>query len=456
MTFAPDLDTSWTPVKVPAGPQRPYLVVVRSGKSSLHQQWQQELRGQERNWDLLLSHYDDSDINPEGGDIIVRQGAFKFSASYRMFQDIAWLRNYQAVWFCDDDIMTSWEDINHLFNVFSAYDLLLAQPTLTHDSYWYHPITLNRTDTLVRFSNFAEIMAPLFSMQALQTCLPSFKNIVAGWGLDWLWPKMLGQPRNKIALIDMVTVRHTRPVASGPTYSDAKKVAVSAADEMRYIMNTHGLTMDILEYGVIHATPKPINREQRVASCRSTISPFLEAFFLHHFGISQNRDWIDFPCGFSISEKWQNGHAIFYGIPPFKPEDPALSFTMTMKFEAWLNKECAEVLQIGTQRDSAQLIMHLNPFNENGHSFGVCIKDAGGREFLHTTPYVNHHEEITILAQFLPAAGWVRWFVNGQLVDNAQYSSWAWAGTDRIWLGSKRLHAEISNFRIAPFLTEFT
>ena len=33
-------------------------------------------------------------------------------------------------------------------------------------------------------------------------------DFLAGWGLDWLWPFLLGYPQNKIAVIDQVSIAH--------------------------------------------------------------------------------------------------------------------------------------------------------------------------------------------------------------------------------------------------------
>ena len=59
-------------------------------------------------------------------------------------------------------------------------------------------------------------MAPCFSRDFLKQMLPSFNENLSGWGLDVVWPTKIAD-WTRIAIIDAVTVCHTRPVG-GPNY----------------------------------------------------------------------------------------------------------------------------------------------------------------------------------------------------------------------------------------------
>ncbi len=63
-----------------------------------------------------------------------------------------------------------------------------------------------------RRTGFVEIMMPAFSRRALEMLLPTFDLSVTGWGwgLDSVWPKLLGY--ENVGIIDGVTAVHTRPV----------------------------------------------------------------------------------------------------------------------------------------------------------------------------------------------------------------------------------------------------
>jgi hypothetical protein len=59
---------------------------------------------------------------------------------------------------------------------------------------------------------FVEIMVPGFRREALELLLPTLDltDTGWGWGLDSLWPKLLGY--ENVGIIDGITVTHTRPV----------------------------------------------------------------------------------------------------------------------------------------------------------------------------------------------------------------------------------------------------
>ena len=67
-------------------------------------------------------------------------------------------------------------------------------------------------NSLLRYVDFVEIMCPVFSTRALRVCRGSFRDSVSGFGLDHLWPALLGGARSRIAIIDSVGVIHTRPL----------------------------------------------------------------------------------------------------------------------------------------------------------------------------------------------------------------------------------------------------
>ena len=124
-----------------------------------------------------------------------------------------WLA-YDHVWFPDDDLISDWRGINRLFAVCRSYDLALAQPALLPGSFANHPVTLCAEGTLLRFTTFVEIMAPVFSVAALRRAAPTFAINPSDYGLDHLWPAMIDAPPTAFAIIDAVGVLHTRPIGA--------------------------------------------------------------------------------------------------------------------------------------------------------------------------------------------------------------------------------------------------
>lgn len=196
----------------PARPRR-NLVVLRANGQSLHTQWPVNIDDADRNWDLLISWY--------GREVPAEMPACeyfthqpndrKFSAIYKLFLEDSPFLDYENIYLPDDDLMTSWGDINKLFNIFRMERLELAQPSLVPSSYVTHPVTAQSAEFFLRYTNFVELMCPVFTRAAFRTCLPTFEASFSGFGLDHIWSLLLGRIPGRIAIIDDIAVAHTRP-----------------------------------------------------------------------------------------------------------------------------------------------------------------------------------------------------------------------------------------------------
>ena len=113
----------------------------------------------------------------------------------------------------DDDIEANGDTLARLFKAGDALGLSLWQPALTQDSVhsWKH--TQQVAGSFVRPVKMIEVMAPFFSRDALARCLSSFSETQSGWGLDFLWPKLLGY--QGLAILDALPISHHREVTSG-------------------------------------------------------------------------------------------------------------------------------------------------------------------------------------------------------------------------------------------------
>ncbi|MGJ7923224.1 DUF707 domain-containing protein [Neobacillus sp. LXY-4] len=227
-----------------------FLVMARVGDSSLHKEW---LKPKEhKNFDLYLEYFGDGSNDYKSNcQFYAEAKETKWPRFYRVMKEYGdEIFKYDAVWMPDDDIYTNCSDINKMFKIFKRYKLALAQPALTNDSYYSHPITLRKSKYFLRYTKFVEVMVPIFSRDALKLCWRSFKKSKSGWGLDSIWPKLLGYPDNKIAIIDEIGVKHTRAVGGGTLYQD---IQGSAYQELDRICKEYGVTeqFDFNVYGKI-------------------------------------------------------------------------------------------------------------------------------------------------------------------------------------------------------------
>lgn len=192
---------------------RKNLVVVRAGDKSLHPQWIDE----KRNWDIVVSYYGN---HPE-----------RYIGQYdhlHMFKGSKWqglndflvknefpIKNYEYIWFPDDDLFSNCANINAFFEICKLLDLTIAQPALTEYSYFYWHITLKSINFDVRITDFVEIMAPCFKVERFEKFKSTFGENSSGHGLEWVWKKIsLENNIFKFGIVDVTPVFHTRKVGS--------------------------------------------------------------------------------------------------------------------------------------------------------------------------------------------------------------------------------------------------
>jgi hypothetical protein len=190
---------------------RKNLVIARVGASSLHPEWLDP--GAPRNWDLRLVPFqsipEEAGRGCDVGEIV--EGP-KWTGIRALLHEWDGWRDYEHIWLPDDDIRATQDDINRMFDVAAGVPLDLFAPALDEASHFAHFTTVRNPNFFGRHVGFVEIMVPGFSRRALERVLPTLDEGETGWGwgLDVVWPKLLGY--ENVGIIDGVTVTHTRPV----------------------------------------------------------------------------------------------------------------------------------------------------------------------------------------------------------------------------------------------------
>lgn len=226
------------------------LIIVTAGDHSLHSKW----LGGNQQFDLVVIYYGDSEETYNKYKSESKLATKNKGEKWHLIRDFAeknfgLLINYDYIWLPDDDLNTSVNDVNLLFEMSKTFKLWLAQPSIS--GYINHEILKNTENSLLRFSNFIEIQCPLIRKDIFFKLSSSFKLTESGWGLDCLWPKMLDYPTDKIAIIDAVIVQHTRP-----TGTDYSRFKTNPFDELRILLKWFQITLDIntlpRAYSTIH------------------------------------------------------------------------------------------------------------------------------------------------------------------------------------------------------------
>lgn len=140
------------------------------------------------------------------------EGGYKYHNIKNFLKSNNILEDYKYIWLPDWDISFFQSDLNKLFELAEEYDLELCQPSLTHDSHISWSITQQNFNSSVRITNFVEVMCPLFKNTFLKEVLWTLDLNYSSWGLDFLWGKLAKE--NKVGIIDLVTVKHERPISS--------------------------------------------------------------------------------------------------------------------------------------------------------------------------------------------------------------------------------------------------
>ncbi len=232
------------------GTGRRNLVVLRANEDSLHTAWPANVAMADRSWDLCVSFYGRSDNFPPADFAefhALQDQDRKYTAIHKLMHRHSPLWDYDFVMFPDDDLMMSWLDLNTVFEICCEHRLELAQPALAPGSFHGQPITLQQKNTLLRYTSYVETMMPIFAIEALRLCMPTFGRSRIGWGLDFVWPWLLGAHPSRVAIIDRVAVQHTRPVAATYRREEAEAELIAQC-------RLHGVNHRFIEYGRLNLT----------------------------------------------------------------------------------------------------------------------------------------------------------------------------------------------------------
>jgi hypothetical protein len=220
--------------------RRSNLVVLRAGNKSLHREWPRYLAEEDRNWDLCVSWYSENipSYFDESEYFFHQHRDMKFTAIANLILNQPALLQYDNFWFPDDDLETSWRDINRLFNIFRRSGLELAQPSLSgnSNSYVNHRVTAQTPEYFLRYGDFIELMCPMMNRDLLKICLPAFRGTTQAFCLDHIWGGLQGRVPGRTAIIDDVVVTHTRPM--GVSYDGGQ--AMEEGDKLAAMYGIEG------------------------------------------------------------------------------------------------------------------------------------------------------------------------------------------------------------------------
>jgi hypothetical protein len=215
---------------------RRYLVIGRVGSKSLHQSWTED-RQCDRTWDLQLNAYGETAAQIADADLptVIDQGT-KWDSLARHFRaNPELLDRYEYVMLPDDDLLMTAPDINRIFEITAAHDFTMAQPAMSMDSFVSYPVLMQCPGFKLRYVNHLECMSPCIKTSYMKKLLPIIEKYVCGWGADHIWAMLMEDPAFKAAVIDEVTMTHTRAFYTGTLYDSFNKQGVNPFDEVKTV-----------------------------------------------------------------------------------------------------------------------------------------------------------------------------------------------------------------------------
>ena len=236
-----------------------------------HLQWP---RGA-RSFDLFLVNYADIPGRyREDADHYAEGNGFKLELladAIERNRDV--VDRYDAIWLPDDDLAISVEHANLLFRRFRELGLVMGQPALVGANV-NHASTRRDPRFLYRFVTFVEMMCPIFTREALDQVLDTFRLSRSGWGVDCVWARRFRE--RPVAILDEIPVRHLKPCSGdNPYYRKLRAEGFDAAEELRRVVYEHVTPgrflredVDIVDHlkreGVLNVHERRIGRRQSV------------------------------------------------------------------------------------------------------------------------------------------------------------------------------------------------
>jgi hypothetical protein len=110
----------------------------------------------------------------------------------------------------------------------------MTQPVLSRGSFKSWKILKKKYLSGIRYLSAVELMCPALSKTAMNELYPTFCLNESGWGIDILWGELIRKKfgNKSIAVCDLLTAKHTKPVGKGELYSKLGKTAFEERDEI--------------------------------------------------------------------------------------------------------------------------------------------------------------------------------------------------------------------------------
>jgi len=220
------------------------LIILRAGDGSLHGSWLNPASGP-RNWDLHISYYGTRGVPvPLGGPNTTwsqdndtsKWAGIATALSRGMFS----LDDYEYIALLDDDIITTTRALNRAFDLAREHNLAACQMSLYQDSFYEFLCWLRHPFLTLHYTSHIELMAPILRVDIMKRVEPYFALPNNLWAMDHIVGNVAGERPRSIAVLDEVSILHTRAYRSGEIYKVFS--GTDPKDAERRFLEEHGFS----------------------------------------------------------------------------------------------------------------------------------------------------------------------------------------------------------------------
>lgn len=204
-----------------------------------------------RSFDLMLNYYDAAPQNPpHQAQIVTQQSGTKTTAIWKLLEESPEVfYRYDLIFFLDDDIVISAEEVDRLFLIMTKSSMELAQPCISYDSAGSWPaVRENGLNGHTIMTNAVEIMMPCISGRSLREASWVFGTSVSGYGADLLLSNYLWRKSSVPSfVVGSVVARHERDIdrKEGALYRYLTMQGIDPLEELRMISSCYGIPPSI-------------------------------------------------------------------------------------------------------------------------------------------------------------------------------------------------------------------
>lgn len=220
------------------------LIILRAGDASLHDTWLPPSACR-RNWDLHISYFGAKEAPAPLGEGVTwsrdtdnnKWHGIARALGREMFS----LDDYDYVAVPDDDVAGRPDTWNAAFDLARRHHLAACQISLHHASFFGYIDTLQRPFLELRYVPVIELMTGIIRVDVFKRMIPYLSLEDNLWGIEYVLAELLREQPNSMAVLDAVSVLHTRAFWTGPLYESERRSGRSLHQIEADFLARHGL-----------------------------------------------------------------------------------------------------------------------------------------------------------------------------------------------------------------------